>query len=299
MCRGTGWYAIMTGPPQGLSPRVQGNPERLHASAEGRRSIPACAGEPRFDHQRRNDRRVYPRVCRGTSMALFRPNSSAGLSPRVQGNRVAGIVRLVLHRSIPACAGEPSSTLASSRMASVYPRVCRGTRRGPTIATRRKGLSPRVQGNLNQGVNHVRNIRSIPACAGEPTTDSHAERQWTVYPRVCRGTLLPPMWGYIVHGLSPRVQGNPLRRRRTRRPRGSIPACAGEPPRARHTVGGTEVYPRVCRGTRVIVTALELAAGLSPRVQGNHGLDDIFPIPQRSIPACAGEPIPGRASRSE
>ena len=54
-------------------------------------------------------------------------------------------------------------------------------------------------------------------------------RRREVYPRVCGGTQLPTLTGQVLHGLSPRVRGNPaftLFRSAAAR---SIPACAGEP----------------------------------------------------------------------
>ena len=72
--------------------------------------------------------------------------------------------------SIPACAGEPSSSAHPRSMNRVYPRVCGGTTNETETMAGRAGLSPRVRGNhertqltVAQGL-----IGSIPACAGEP-----------------------------------------------------------------------------------------------------------------------------------
>ena len=74
----------------------------------------------------------------------------------------------------------------------------------------------------------------------------------------------------LVSGLSPRVRGN----RRVVNPlhahAGSIPACAGEPPKSAEPHSRGEVYPRVCGGTRRRFPAPVALAGLSPRVRGNH-----------------------------
>ena len=71
-------------------------------------------------------------------------------------------------------------------------------------------------------------------------------------------------------GLSPRVRGSRGTERGAKGLRGSIPACAGEPPARECPRSGTGVYPRVCGGS----PADRLAAH---RYTG-------------SIPACAGEP---------
>ena len=73
----------------------------------------------------------------------------------------------------------------------------------------------------------------------------------------------------------------------------SIPACAGEP--ARSILGSRDcpVYPRVCGGTHPGSHRVHYMLGLSPRVRGNPAAPPQGRHPQRSIPACAGEPFPG------
>ena len=54
----------------------------------------------------------------------------------------------------------------------------------------------------------------------------------------------------------------------------------------------------MCGGTATATFLHYLAEGLSPRVRGNHGQQPILERRPRSIPACAGEPLPvvdGRA----
>ena len=75
-----------------------------------------------------------------------------------------------------------------------------------------------------------------------------------------------------------------------RRRQGSIPACAGEPTSRPGSNAAIAVYPRVCGGTDRTAALSALAAGLSPRVRGNHRPPPQCPHRVRSIPACAGEP---------
>ena len=174
----------------GLSPRVRGNPlAGLQQSAvpnEG--SIPACAGEPLSLHSRAVGDPVYPRVCGGTWSWPGCWWSSAGLSPRVRGNRCGqgrrpGPLRSIpacagnrhrpapapeRARSIPACAGEPYSPGGTSCTWRVYPRVCGGTISSKGGFKFVRGLSPRVRGNPVGQKQLDRVGRSIPACAGEP-----------------------------------------------------------------------------------------------------------------------------------
>ena len=91
----------------GLSPRVRGNPGRVRGSHIVGGSIPACAGEPVVSAGRDGKNMVYPRVCGGTLPSEYPPGGGLGLSPRVRGNRKAGVALYQCRRSIPACAGEP------------------------------------------------------------------------------------------------------------------------------------------------------------------------------------------------
>ena len=71
----------------GLSPRMRGNRSTGRSFRATLGSIPAYAGEPRCAGVGRWSKEVYPRVCGGTSNPDLAANSSAGLSPRMRGNR--------------------------------------------------------------------------------------------------------------------------------------------------------------------------------------------------------------------
>ena len=51
------------------------------------------------------------------------------------------------------------------------------------------------------------------------------------------------------------------------------------------------VYPRVCGGTLFTAKKARQFRGLSPRVRGNLEWCEYTGVNERSIPACAGEPI--------
>ena len=131
---------------------------------------------------------------------------------------------------------------------------------------------------------------------GEPEAGRSDSRYHRVYPRVCGGTPRWPRRWRPARGLSPRVRGNPypgcpLNNYGSPGTRGSIPACAGEPPPAMYTTWSFGVYPRVCGGTRRHMTNNGEAYGLSPRVRGNRLIFSPAGGLTGSIPACAGEPI--------
>ena len=160
------------------------------------------------------------------------------------------------------------------------------------------GLSPRVRGNQGILLSTIAAWRSIPACAGEPYLGRAERVAWSVYPRVCGGTLGGTPVVIIKRGLSPRVRGNRPAPHGKPPGRRSIPACAGEP--VEGSTGGIwqTVYPRVCGGTLLGVDVEWEHIGLSPRVRGNPRLNGDGPTLRRSIPACAGEP-PSPVSNSE
>ena len=85
----------------------------------------------------------------------------------MRGNHAKLSYQLHEQGSIPAYAGEPVLRALIGLDWWVYPRVCGGTRPFPPLIKVR-GLSPRMRGNRRDVVNYFRDIRSIPAYAGEP-----------------------------------------------------------------------------------------------------------------------------------
>ena len=235
-------------------------------------------------------RRVYPRVCGGTASPLMTMPCPAGLSPRVRGNPCRARPCEARRGSIPACAGEPRPAARAGPGRKVYPRVCGGTGLKRTREELDKGLSPRVRGNLDVPLAQVGRRGSIPACAGEPPPPAGASWRARVYPRVCGGTSIAEIAASLKQGLSPRVRGNPKPPQHYTHRRGSIPACAGEPPAPFALPRRLRVYPRVCGGTRASGGRTCPAAGLSPRVRGNLQPSVVVRGASGSIPACAGEP---------
>ena len=209
-------------------------------------------------------------MCGGTAPSGRGKAAPCGLSPRVRGNPRLRRGRVPQTGSIPACAGEP-------RHDHLNPK-------------RNRGLSPRVRGNLVLLQRCSVRRRSIPACAGEPGLHPSTYSTTRVYPRVCGGT--GGEIGHLehVHGLSPRVRGNPHLRGGGLEGDGSIPACAGEPTRTGRACATTRVYPRVCGGTDHAFAAAVTPSGLSPRVRGNRYARPDVGVGAGSIPACAGEP---------
>ena len=193
MCGGTSSTPAIRSHSRGLSPRVRGNPQAVRQPIEHPRSIPACAG--------------------GTLTVGTPAAACCALSPRVRGNPLRQAAPLVQRRSIPACAGEPSTPAWRCCVRWVYPRVCGGTYRARQVHAGSLGLSPRVRGNRLPLLHVPSNLRSIPACAGEPPWSNPYCTLPPVYPRVCGGTGTDVSDRSQGQGLSPRVRGNHARRR--------------------------------------------------------------------------------------
>ena len=297
VCGGTSLAASEQLPYPGLSPRVRGN--RIagpHAAAE-QRSIPACAGEPASAAIPAPQPAVYPRVCGGTDAGAGGNDGGEGLSPRVRGNQEGKRQSAGQPGSIPACAGEPCVTAHEISCPTVYPRVCGGTCHWTSIRSPAGGLSPRVRGNPGWAASASGVAGSIPACAGEPWPAGIPRRFWTVYPRVCGGTLVAVVTAARAAGLSPRVRGNRCSSALLTPAAGSIPACAGEPASRAVKPTPPRVYPRVCGGTDLGLYGGAASEGLSPRVRGNPVQNPHRRTGAGSIPACVGEPPPPAAHR--
>ena len=224
-------------------------------------------------------------------MSGRKPAARTGLSPRVRGNLSPLRPRRERPGSIPACAGEPLPSGSRMAMRRVYPRVCGGTCHSPPSQLSPPGLSPRVRGNRMAASRGAAFPRSIPACAGEPIPGQVSSDETTVYPRVCGGTPPRPVYVDVVHGLSPRVRGNPACVPSAQGLVRSIPACAGEPVGPAPRTRGARVYPRVCGGTWSCGFSMASSLGLSPRVRGNPWCRVVRRRRGGSIPACAGEPL--------
>ena len=213
----------------GLSPRVRGSRVNPSVVCLLSRSIPACAGQPRGEGERRMCQRVYPRVCGAASSEREQAEGDGGLSPRVRGSHQS---RLSEHDglwSIPACAGQPPAGVELSVPATVYPRVCGAASSTPAGANSPQGLSPRVRGSRYPDRRRRKGVGSIPACAGQPGRESERYIRRGVYPRVCGAAASARRPNHRNIGLSPRVRGSRLSVRPAAVRPGSIPACAGQP----------------------------------------------------------------------
>ena len=253
----------------GLSPRTRGNPWSTCCWLARGGSIPANAGEPRRTVPSGGNPRVYPRERGGTDSIMSDAKKYEGLSPRTRGNLTALRTGNVESGSIPANAGEPAGSRASSSFSRVYPRERGGTSRTSRRQYDAVGLSPRTRGNRLKSVLSGGSRGSIPANAGEPATTPITVKTTWVYPRERGGTQGMGASGSPGLGLSPRTRGNLPAGGVVGDFGGSIPANAGEPLVWGLAAGWSWVYPRERGGTFQRPGLGNADQGLSPRTRGN------------------------------
>ncbi len=196
--------------------------------------------------------------------------------------------QLLMLRSIPACAGEPTVGGHLFADLGVHPRVCGGASVADRLPLDLEGPSPRVRGSLPSLLSGVLDGGSIPACAGEPTGIRCDLDPVQVHPRVCGGAHDSRADRQRRLGPSPRVRGSPVHDTERKAQDGSIPACAGEPPSPRAPGSGTPVHPRVCGGAAVAWFLLPLGKGPSPRVRGSPTCRYHVPFKSRVHPRVCG-----------
>ena len=219
--------------------------------------------------------------------------TNRGLSPRGRGKPLPVLGNPCLAGSIPAWAGETLACWALTWRTAVYPRVGGGNGKDRQTRHPAAGLSPRGRGKPVIYTNLGKPRRSIPAWAGETSYVSPDSEVVTVYPRVGGGNLGKPGTAGNQEGLSPRGRGKRARNGQQHIGGGSIPAWAGETPRAPPPPPAEQVYPRVGGGNAACAAGKNAATGLSPRGRGKPGRPSRMGQDPRSIPAWAGETSAG------
>ena len=279
---------------QGLSPRVWGSLCRLFFSVSLSRSIPTCVGQPPKSRGLSTRERVYPHVCGAAVPARCVREQCGGLAPRVWGSLLVCRCPGCPIRSIPTCVGQPLGMSDSSLAHRVYPHVC-GAASLPTLdSVLGGGLSPRVWGSLYPRCRWQSAAGSIPTCVGQPSMSSLLTATSWVYPHVCGAAKVMYLLKHNGLGLSPRVWGSHAARVIILLIKGSIPTCVGQPFSHGTLLLVEWVYPHVCGAAWAVRIDPFVVLGLSPRVWGSPGQDNIRPMQFRSIPTCVGQPLSGR-----
>ena len=151
-----------------------------------------------------------------------------------------------------------------------------------------KGSSPHARGTQPDGDFTFVPVRLIPACAGNTLRFHLALAQSRAHPRMrgehqhrCR------QWVHST-GSSPHARGTLLDMPRSHRPRGLIPACAGNTVRGCALSLKSWAHPRMRGEHNHAANALRLPTGSSPHARGTRAASPFRDALTGLIPACAG-----------
>ena len=159
--------ALILGIMLGLSPHGRGKRHQIHLSLLSFGSIPARAGETKVGNHYGITVGVYPRTGGGNALDVQNWKVFQGLSPHGRGKPMPADFMSALRRSIPARAGETSSSVCSKSFCKVYPRTGGGNALFLTGAGIANGLSPHGRGKRYRDSCVPPRRGSIPARAGE------------------------------------------------------------------------------------------------------------------------------------
>ena len=134
------------------------------------------------------------------------------------------------------------------------------------------GPSPRVRGSPRRRDTAIVILGSIPRVCGEAEDGNQA--------------------AIDAVGPSPRVRGSLFHVVIWPRTCGSIPTCAGKPLAGEPGGPAEGVHPRVCGEACRVRSRSTACSGPSPRVRGSPAPGRAARRAVRSIPACAGKPLP-------
>ena len=169
-----------------------------------------------------------------------------GSSPRMRGTRQRHQNDLKGRRFIPAYAGNTFLCARNRLSISVHPRVCgehgqleRGHDTGD-------GSSPRMRGTRDLLDSHLRDLRFIPAYAGNTERRSAIAPHRPVHPRVCGEHPVPALSERDMVGSSPRMRGTRFDDSVGAINLRFIPAYAGNTPERAARALFPSVHPRVC-----------------------------------------------------
>ncbi|SVF33498.1 Domain of uncharacterised function (DUF2825) [Escherichia coli] len=277
---------------RGLSPLARGTLCRCQHCWRVIRFIPAGAGNtvPRIISL--SSSTVYPRWRGEHSASLMPIIGLGGLSPLARGTRRQRIVRLPLHRFIPAGAGNTSAENRSIAPTSVYPRWRGEHDKSLTKNNSTPGLSPLARGTHHYFGKSVIKNRFIPAGAGNTYRSNGRNTEFSVYPRWRGEHKIHIDKHRVCIGLSPLARGTLYYNRWTRYGARFIPAGAGNTNMGSAVNEIKTVYPRWRGEHEAISKTPAIAAGLSPLARGTPGVERQMTEKERFIPAGAGNTSP-------
>ena len=231
---------------------------------------------------------VHPRACGERRCSRTWPNRTSGSSPRLRGTRHCPSFHGFDKRFIPAPAGNARQDARRSSVLSVHPRACGERSRRATLRSGRSGSSPRLRGTLRDQTLCPRQMRFIPAPAGNASLSPSVECLSTVHPRACGERDLHADVECNCHGSSPRLRGTLSPFEKPHGARRFIPAPAGNASSSSTFGFAGTVHPRACGERNTRQGGYLRSGGSSPRLRGTPRLSAWTRHKPRFIPAPAG-----------
>ncbi len=253
---------------RGLSPLARGTLCRCQHCWRVIRFIPAGAGNtvPRIISL--SSSTVYPRWRGEHSASLMPIIGLGGLSPLARGTRRQRIVRLPLHRFIPAGAGNTSTLSITTDREPVYPRWRGEHPNGSALSYPQIGLSPLARGTQSDAIDALIDARFIPAGAGNTEGAEEYRIQNAVYPRWRGEHWCDSNCRTERRGLSPLARGTQIWGAPLMKSKRFIPAGAGNTAADSRAGHHRPVYPRWRGEHQLSDVSLAWRHGLSPLARG-------------------------------
>ena len=216
-----------------------------------------------------------------------------GSSPRRRGTLCLVCLFKLDQRFIPAQAGNTTSRGASSFSKPVHPRA--GGEHQTFGVTQQviDGSSPRRRGTRHRYSFKRIGNRFIPAQAGNTRCAVDFEVPNSVHPRAGGEHYGRRSLGRDRAGSSPRRRGTRHRVEPAVHPDRFIPAQAGNTRRAARRICFWSVHPRAGGEHREVALRRSIGGGSSPRRRGTLADAAEPDLPERFIPAQAGNTRPG------
>ena len=240
---------------------------------------------------------VHPRVGGEHGIVGQSRSRCRGSSPRGRGTRWSRARDSPACRFIPAWAGNTRSRSRTTGASSVHPRVGGEHTTTENLNGRPDGSSPRGRGTLLFGLGAFVLGRFIPAWAGNTWSGGGSLPAPTVHPRVGGEHSRIGKDFRSVAGSSPRGRGTRHDSTGHRVLPRFIPAWAGNTGSGCVQSGQAPVHPRVGGEHRSSAGEQNARDGSSPRGRGTPAQAVGHGIPDRFIPAWAGNTISACAIR--
>ena len=193
----------------GSSPRMRGKRCDPSPRRRPRRIIPAHAGQTSQLEHSVYSPADHPRACGANVSSDGMLSRCTGSSPRMRGKPALHSRAGVGHRIIPAHAGQTIGSAGLTGWNADHPRACGANVGDTSIEAFTNGSSPRMRGKHHHSPRTVRQLRIIPAHAGQTHYVLLFPRSVTDHPRACGANSPSSRFMFCFFGSSPRMRGKP------------------------------------------------------------------------------------------